>query len=168
MKQVALTLIAALMLFGASEAAAQDPNPHTVQANATLTIVEVLYINGTGLDVTFPVPTLDDYDVGTVDGNGTTVIETRGNVGHGVTIEADQAMMSGGSGAKPASHLQWRASATEGSFVALEMTAADVVTGLPRGNHPSAAEIWYRMALDYSTDLPDTYTLAFTFTVVSN
>jgi hypothetical protein len=164
MKQVALTLIAALMLFGASEGAAQV----TVQGNATIEIAQVLYIGATGLDVTFPVPTLEDYDVGTVDGNGTTVIETRGNVEHGVTIEADQAMMSGGNGAKPASHLQWRASATEGSFVDLETTAANVVMGLPRGKHTGAAEIWYRMALDYETDLPDTYTLAFTYTVVSN
>jgi hypothetical protein len=163
MKQVALTLIAALMLFGASEAAAQV----TVQGNATIEIAQVLYIGATGLDVTFPVPTLDDYDVGTVDGNGTTVIETRGNVEHGVTIEADQAMMSGGDGAKPASHLQWRVGAT-GSFVDLETTAAAVVTGLLRGKHTSAAEIWYRMALDYETDLPDTYTLAFTYTVVPN
>jgi hypothetical protein len=131
MKKVALTLIAALMSFGASEAAAQV----TVQGNATIEIAQVLFIGGTDLGVTFPVPTLDDYEVGTVDAYGTTVIETRGNVAHGVTIEANGPMMSGGNGAKPASHLRWSASGTEGSFLGLATTAADVVTGLLRGKH---------------------------------
>jgi hypothetical protein len=162
MKKVALTLIAALMLFGASEAAAQ-----TVQANATLEIAQVLYIGGTGLDVTFPVPTATDFEAGSVAGDATTVIETRGNVIHDVNIRADAALMTGGSNEKAASDLQWSATGAVGSFTGLETIAANVVTGLSRGVHANAAEIWYRMALDLEADVPGTYTLAFTYTVVA-
>jgi hypothetical protein len=162
MKKVALTLVAALMLFGASEASAQ-----TVQANATLEIAQVLYIGGTGLDVTFPVPTATDFHAGSIAGNATTVIETRGNVFHDVNVRADAALMTGGSNVKAASDLQWSATGAEGSFLGLETTAANVVAGLPRGVHASAAEIWYRMALDIGADVVGTYTLAFTYTVVA-
>jgi hypothetical protein len=167
MKKVALALIAALMLFGANEAAAQDPNPQTVQANATLEIAQVLYIGGTGLDVTFPVPTAAHFAAGSVDSDATTVIETRGNVIHEVNVRADAASLTGDGVTKPASDLQWSASGAEGSFLGLMMSPADVVTGLARGVHENAAEIWYRMALDYETDAPGIYTLTFTYTVVA-
>jgi hypothetical protein len=112
------------------------------------------------------VPDAEDYETASVSGEETTVIETRGNVVHAVTIEADASEMSGGSGTKPAHHLEWSADAA-GPFLGLATAPATVVADLARGRHAAAAEVWYRMLLDYETDEPGTYTLAFTYTVVA-
>jgi hypothetical protein len=163
MKKIALTLSAALLLFGANEAVAQ-----TVQGTATITIPTLLSIDVTNVSVTFPSPDLDDYTTGYVDmSSGTSVVSTRGNVQHDVTIAADAAAMTGPT-AKPASDLQWGTGGSGGGFAGLSTSAADVATGLARGTNDAVAEVTYRMLLDEAADEPGTYSLAFTYTVVAN
>jgi hypothetical protein len=165
MKKIALTLMAALVLFGANEAAAQV---QTVQGNASIVIPTLLHIDVSNVTVAFPTPDLAAWDAGQVDmSSGTSVVSTRANITHRVTIEADDATMTGPT-AKPASDLQWGTAGTGGSFAGLTTTAADVVSGLARGTHATAAEVWYRMLIDEATDEPGTYSLAFTYTIVAN
>jgi hypothetical protein len=164
MKRIALALVAALVLVGAEEARAQT----SVQGSASITIPTLLSIDVSNTTVTFDQPDLTDYATGSIGmSSGASVIETRGNVTHRVTIEADAATMTGPT-AKPASALQWGTGGTGGAFTGLSTTAADVVAGLTRGTHTSAAEVSYRMVLDEAADEPGTYSLAFTYTVVSN
>lgn len=164
MKKIALTLVAALMLFGASEARAQT----SVPATASITIPTLLSIEVSETTVTFPTPDLDDYTAGSIDmSSGASVVGTRGNITHRVTISADAATMTGPS-AKPASDLEWGTGGSGGSFAGLSTTAADVVADLVRGTHASAAEVSYRMVLDEAADEPGTYSLAFTYTVLAN
>lgn len=167
MKKVALTLLAALVLFGANEAVAQV---ETVQGNASIVIPTLLHIEVSNVTVAFPTPDLAAWNAGQVDmSSGASVVSTRANVGHDVTIAADAATMDGPAGTtKPASDLQWGTAGAGGSFTGLTTTAADVVSALARGTHGTAAEVWYRMLIDEATDEPGTYNLAFTYTIVAN
>lgn len=164
MKRIALSLVAALVLVGASEARAQT----SVPATASITIPTLLSIDVSNTTVTFDAPDLTDYAAGSIGmSSAASVIDTRGNVAHRVTVEADAATMTGPT-AKPASDLEWGTGGAGGAFTGLSTTAADVVVGLARGTNMSAAEVWYRMVLDEAADEPGTYSLAFTYTVVSN
>jgi hypothetical protein len=165
MKKIALTLVAALVLFGASEAVAQ-----TVAGTATIEIPTLLNIGVSNVTVAFPTPVLADWDAGQVGmSSGTSVVSTRANITHRVTIHANAANMSGPVGTtKPASDLQWGTAGTGGSFFELATGAANVVSSLNPGTHASAAEVWYRMAIDETSDVPGTYSLAFTYTIVAN
>jgi hypothetical protein len=165
MQKGALTLMAALAMFGANEATAQV---ETVQGNASILIPTLLHIEVTNVTVAFPSPDLAAWTAGQVDmSSGASVVSTRANVGHDVTIEADAGTMTGPT-AKPASDLQWGTAGTGGSFLGLTTSAADVVSGLARGTHATAAEVWYRMLIDEASDEPGTYSLAFTYTIVAN
>jgi hypothetical protein len=98
MKRIALALVAALVLVGAEEARAQT----SVQGSASITIPTLLSIDVSNTTVTFDQPDLTDYATGSIGmSSGASVIETRGNVTHRVTIEADAATMTGPT-AKPA------------------------------------------------------------------
>jgi hypothetical protein len=164
-KKIALTLIAALSLFGASEAVAQV---QTVQGNASILIPTLLHIEVSNVTVAFPTPDLAAWTAGEVDmSSGTSVVSTRANVAHDVTIHADAATMTGPT-AKAASDLQWGTAGTAGSFTGLATTATNVVSGLARGTHATAAQVWYRMLIDEASDAPGTYSLAFTYTIVAN
>lgn len=165
MRQATVTLFVALAVMGATEARAQEA---TAPASASITIPTVISIEVTNAAVAFPSPTIEDFEEGEIAmSSPASVIRTRSNLAHGVTIEADDPEMSG-PGEKPASHLLWGTDGAAGSFTPLSMSAADVVTGLARGVHNSAAEVWYRMVLDAATDAPGTYSLAFTYTAIAD
>lgn len=142
----------------------------TASANASITIPTLLSIDVDALAVTFDQPDFADYDAGFVQSVVTSVIDTRGNVVHDVTIEADAATMSYSAGPgpdplKPASDLQWDAGS---GWSGLTTTAVDVVAGLARGVNAGAASVTYRILLDEAADIPGTYSLDFTYTVVAN
>lgn len=161
MKKAMVTLVMALAVVSATDARAQED---TAPASATITIPTVISIAVANATVAFPSPTIEDFEAGEIATEVSSVIETRSNVVHRVTIEADEANMSG-PGVKPASHLLWGLD-ENGSFSPLSVAAADVATGLARGVHANAAEVWYRMVLDAATDEPGTYSLAFTYTAI--
>lgn len=171
MRKHGLALFAALALFGATGVAAQEPAP--VNAEASITIPTLLEITLDETTVTFGQPTLADYTTGHVPGDVTSVVSTRGNVAHDVTIVADDPTMGftpsagGADPLKPASDLVWSADAG-GNWTGLSTTSADVATALARGTNAAAASVTYRMLLNEATDEPGTYTLGFTYTVVAN
>jgi hypothetical protein len=167
MKKVALTLVAALLLFGASDAVAQV---ETVQGNATVVIPTLLHLGVTNVAVAFPTIDLAAFDAGQVDmSSGTSVISTRANVGHRVTIHSHATAMTGPTGTnKSAGDLQWGTGGTGGSFIGLSTGAENVVSGLAPGTHAEAAEVWYRMLIHEAADVPGTYNLAFTYTIIAN
>jgi hypothetical protein len=164
MKKVALTLIAALVLFGANEARAQG---ETVQANASITIPTLLTISGSGTTVEFPQPSFADFAAGSIAATGTTVINTRGNVLHRVTVQANTEFMTAGPYDKRSADLEWSLDGIAG-FEGLTPSPVNVVTHLSPRALSQAAEVWYRMLLDETVDLPGTYNLAFTYTVLPN
>lgn len=166
MKKMMLAL-ALLGPFGVTSLTAQV---ESVAANASITIPTLLHIDVSGTAVTFGTASLTDWNNEWIAATGTgSEITTRANVLHDVTIEADAATMSTtDGGTKAASDLQWSTDAA--AFTDLSETAADVLTGLARGNNGGAARgtVTYRMRLDEATDEPGTYTLAFTYTVMAN
>lgn len=150
--------------------AAATPRPALAQtsasASASIDIPEVLYIEVTNTNVTFPQPTAADFNTGHVSADVTSDLTYRGNVAHDVTVTAGDQYFSGGSGTKPASDLQW---STDGStWEGLTTSGTNVVTNASRGQHDSGQTVNYRMLLDYSTDSPATYTLNVTYSVVAN
>lgn len=165
MRKTTLALVAVLALFGAREATAQTD---TEAATASITIPTLISIDITNATVGFDQPDYTDYDTGWIGMNsGASVISTRSNIIHKVTVQADAATMTGPS-AKPASDLEWGTGGAAGSFTGLTTTAADVVTSIAQGNNPTAASVWYRMVLDEANDQPGTYSLAFTYTALAN
>lgn len=169
MKRHTIAIFSALALFGTAGASAQAP----VNADASIVIPTLLQITVDETTVTFDQPTLADYTTGHVFGDVTSVVVTRGNVAHDVTVAADAATMGfvasagGADPLKPASDMQWSADGG-GGWSSLSTTAADVAAGLARGNNNPAASVTYRMLLNEATDEPGTYTLGFTYTVVAN
>lgn len=169
MRKHGLAVFAALVLFGTTGASAQS----AVNASASITIPTLLQITVDEVAVTFDAPTLNDYLTGSLTSAVTSVIGTRGNVTHDVTIIADDPTMGfvpsagGADPLKPASDLEWSIDGG-GAWTGLSTTAANVVAGLGRGNNAAAASVNYRMLLDEASDEPGTYTLGFTYTVVAN
>ena len=163
MRRTAIALVAVVALIGAREAAAQDTAPMT----ASIVIPQVISIDVSSPTVAFPAPTAEDYEApGYVASGAATTISTRANVLHRVTISTADAFMAGGDGDKPSSHLQWSTSLA-GAYAGVTTAGADVVTGLARGVHATAAEVFYRMVLDVTTDAPATYDLDFVFTAIA-
>ncbi|HSH46209.1 MAG TPA: hypothetical protein VK966_10150 [Longimicrobiales bacterium] len=165
MRKVVITLAMLLALGGAQELAAQVEN-----ATASIEIPELLSIGVTNTSVTFDQPAVADWDLGFIGASsGASTVSTRGNVTHRVTIEADAATMTyTGSHTDPgkvAGDLQWDAGS---GFAGLTTGGADVVTGLTPGSHAAAAAVTYQMLLDEAQDVPGTYSLGFTYTVVAN
>ncbi|MFW5946971.1 MAG: hypothetical protein ACOCUW_00650 [Gemmatimonadota bacterium] len=155
-----------LMAVSAGALSAQDPAVESRTATATITIPTLLHIDVTNTAVAFPQPSFDDFDVGHVDASSpASVIDTRGNVVHDVTIAADAATFTG-PWEKPADDLGW--SLDGSSFTNLTTTEADVATGVAQGSNSNVATVSYRMALDQANDVPGDYSLDFTFTVVPN
>ncbi|NIP81165.1 MAG: hypothetical protein GWM90_18885 [Gemmatimonadetes bacterium] len=161
-----IVLAAALMALSAAGLDAQNPAVSSRTGTATIVIPTLLHIDVTNLTVSFPSPTFDDFTAGSIAASsGGSVIDTRGNVIHDVTIEAATANMSGPA-AKPASDLQW---STDGSaWTGLSLTAADVATAVARGSNANVATVLYQMLLNETNDVPGTYSLDFIYTVVPN
>lgn len=161
MRKLTMLLAGALALFGATSLSAQN-------ATATVTIPTVLAINLTGNSFDFN-PTQTEFDAGVMGATGTSTLSTRGNVPHDIDITAGTNTF-GYSGtytdpAKAASDLEW---STGSGWTGLSTTAAPVVQGLSRGVNANAATVSYQLLLSYDNDVPGTYTLNFTYTVVAN
>lgn len=167
MRKLAMTLVAVAGLFSAATVDAQ-----TAAASASITIPELLSINVTNTTIAFAQPAFTDYDAGEIGTATTSSISTRGNVAHDVTVASNAAAFTYGGGAgpdplKPAADLQWSTDAGT-SWNGLTTLAVDVLTNLGRGQNANAATVAYKMALDETVDIPGTYSLAFTYTVVAN
>lgn len=166
-----LLLTAAVAMFGATartanaQATGIGTTSASVPATAQLTIGSILFISIDVNNITFPTPTATEFDLGVVDANETSTLTYFGNVAHDVEIEANTGAFSTTSTySKPASHLEY--SVDGAAFVPISTTAADVVTGNPAG--AGSATVDYQILLDESLDVPGTYDLGFTYTVVPN
>lgn len=168
MRKLTMALAVVAAMYGVQGASAQNTE---VNAGASITIPQLLSIDVSNTAVTFAQPALADWNAGYIgNSSAASVVDTRGNVTHRVTISADAATM-GYAGdeddpLKPAGDLQW--SNSGGSFAGLTTGGANVVSGLSRGSNTAAAEVSYRMLLSDAADVPGTYSLAFTFTVVAD
>lgn len=161
MRKVAFVLVAALAMVGAEEVAGQE-------LTASITIGELLSIDVSNTTVGFDTPDFDDFDTGWIVSGDQSVIDTRGNVEHRVTITADgptMAFLGDDDPSKPAEDLEWDAGS---GFVGISETSADVVADLARGANSGAATVSYRMLLDETEDVPGDYSLGFTYTVTAN
>lgn len=165
-----LALTATFLAISAVPAMAQSANQEE-NGSASITINEVLYLEVTNTSVSFQTPTETDFNTGSIaaDGSGS-VVSHRANVPHSVKLTSDTDVFGDSDPTdgidKPATHLQWSKD-NGASWVGLSTTGEDVVTTAPRGAHNNAETLQYQMILDYATDAPDTYTLDFTYTIVS-
>lgn len=164
------SLAVALLLVVAGVATAEA---QSTTATAEINIPTVLFMDVSGTTVNFTDPTASDFENGVIPADNSTTIDTKGNVAHDVTVQAEADNFTGGSGNKPATDLVWSTSGAvsapgDGSSVPQSSgSPVDVATGLSQGN-PSAITVDYGVLLDYGTDEPATYTLDFTYTVVAN
>lgn len=166
MKKTILSLVA-LVALSAGALSAQNPAVDSRTATATITIPTLLHIDVTNLAVDFPSPSFDDFDATYVDASSSaSVIDTRGNVLHDVTIAADAATFTGPY-AKNADDLEWSIDGGS-SWSPLLTTENDVATGVSRGLNTNVATVSYRLMLDAANDIPGDYSLNFTYTVVPN
>lgn len=165
MKKLMIAALA-MLAFGAMDVSAQSET-----GNATVTVPEVLAITVDQTTIAFPNATAGDFTTGYVDAGTQSVIDTRGNVVHDLTINANNGTFgftpSGGAADpnKPASDLQW---STGSGYTGLTTSQADVATALTRGVNTGAATVSYRILLDLTADVPGDYSLGFTYTVVAN
>jgi hypothetical protein len=167
-----LLLTAAVAMFGATartanaQATGIGTTSATVPATAQLTIGSILFISIDINDITFPTPTATEFDLGVVDANETSTLTYFGNVAHDVEIAANATAFtpSGSTYSKPASDLEY--SVNGAAFVPISTTEADIVTGNPAG--AGTATVDYQILLDEALDVPGTYDLGFTYTVVPN
>lgn len=168
MKTRALGLLAALALVALSVTTVQAQSA-TADATASINIPTVLGIDVSDTDIAFDDPTAADFQAGFIAANDQSVIDTQGNVTHDLTIQADAANFSGGSGNKPSTDLHWSASgaiSAPGDGNGLTTSQAAVASGLGPGANPGAATVDYGILLDLASDEPANYTLNFTYTVV--
>lgn len=167
-----LLLTAAVAMFGATartanaQATGIGTTSATVPATAQLTIGSILFISIDFNNVTFPTPTATEFGVGVVGANETSTLTYFGNVAHDVEIRANAAAFTptGSTYSKPASDLEYSVDGT--AFVPISTTAADVSTANPAGAGSSTVD--YQILLDEALDVPGTYDLGFTYTVVPN
>lgn len=170
MKQRITSLAVALLLVVAGVATAEA---QSTTATAEINIPTVLFMDVSGTTVSFDDPAAADFENGVIPANNSTTIDTKGNVAHDVTVQAEADNFSGGSGNKPAGDLIFStgggiSAPGDGTSVPESSgSPVDVATALSRGN-PGAVTVDYGILLDYTTDEPDTYTLDFTYTVVAN
>lgn len=168
MKKLTMVVLAMLAV-GAADVAAQASSE---QATASVTVPQVLSIAVTNKSIAFPNATSTDFDNGYVNTTTSSSIDTKGNVVHDVTVQADAATFTytgtQTDPSKPASDLEWSNDGGS-SWTALDdVSAVDVATGLARGENVGAASISYRIALALATDVPGDYSLGFTYTIVAN
>ena len=169
-----LLLAAAVAMFGATArtANAQDTGIGTtsasVGASARLTIGSILFISIDVNNISFPTPTATEFDLGVVDANETSTLTYFGNVPHAVEIAANaSAFTPDGTTTtynKPASDFEY--SVDGAAFVPISTTAAEIVPASSAG--AGSADVAYQVRLDEGLDLPGTYDLGFTYTVVAN
>jgi hypothetical protein len=168
----ATVLFAAVLLFAAGMPAVGQVQTGTV----TISVGAVLSLDVTARTVTFPTVTQAHYEQGWATASANSLVTTRGNITHSVSMQATSAIMGAtGSGAradKPGSDLQVRlrpAGGAWGSPIGLTTGAVSVVSGRAAGNHSAdRPEIEYRVLLNWTADRPGTYTLGFTYTIVAN
>jgi hypothetical protein len=168
-----LLLTAAVALFGATartanaQATGIGTTSATVPASAQLTIGSILFINIDINSITFPTPDANDFTAGLIDANETSTLTYFGNVPHDVEIKANAGAFTptgGSTYSKPASDFEY--SVDGGAFTPISTTAADVVNGNPAGGGTTTMD--YQVLLNDALDVPGTYTLGFTYTVVPN
>lgn len=165
MKKLTIAVLA-MLAFGATDLTAQATAGQS--ATATVTIPSVLAINVTNTSIAFN-PTAANFAAGFVAGENASGIQTRGNVSHDLTIQADAASFTYSGSESPAptkaaSDLLW---SLDGSNFTPISTSEQNLGSFGRGVN-SAATVYYRVALDYLADAPGAYTLGFTYTITAN
>jgi hypothetical protein len=167
-----LLLTAAVAMFGATartanaQATGIGTTTASVPATAQLTIGSILFINIDINDITFPTPTATEFGLGLVGANETSTLTYFGNVAHDVEIKANATAFTptGSTFSKPATDLEY--SVDGAAFVPISTTEADIVTGNPAGG--GSTTVGYQILLDEALDVPGTYDLGFTYTIVPN
>lgn len=168
MRKLTTAVLSLVLVAGASSLSAQNAN-----ANASVTVPTVLAITVDNLNIAFGSASGADFTAGYINAATTSTVDTRGNVVHDVTIQADAANFTYTGSETPAptkaaSDLEWTNDGGT-SYTAIDnVSAADVATALARGVHAGAVTVGYRIALDLAADAPGDYALNFTYTVVAN
>lgn len=151
---------------------AASPAPCTVTSTHSLTMPSLLALTMSGFtsgsSQTLAAPTaMSDFGAGTTATIPTTgpTFTVKANRAYKVQISAAAATFSGTSYAKPAGDITW-STAAAGSFVALTTTATDVSTGGATAGSSSVG-IFYKTNFNLLQDVPGTYTLDVTFTLVA-
>lgn len=168
MKKLMIAVLA-MGAFGAMDVSAQGTSAN---GNASVSVPEVLSLTVTNTAIAFGSATATDIDNGFINTSTTSTIDTRANVLHDVTIQADAEFFTY-SGTqtdpnKPASDLRWTNDGGASWTPLDDGSAADVATSLARGENAGAATIGYQLALSLAGDVPGDYSLGFTYTVVAN
>ena len=149
---------------------AASPAPCTVTSTHTLTMPSLLTLNmagftGPGTAMTLNAPTsMADYTSSTIQMPTTgPTWQVQANRNYKVQISANAASFTGPY-AKAASDLAWSTSAG-GTFVGLSTTPADVSTGTPTVS--ASGGIFYKTTYNFAADIPGSYSLDVTFTLVA-
>ncbi len=149
---------------------AASPAPCTVTSTHTLTMPSLLTLTmagftGPGTAMTLNAPTsMADYTSSTIQMPTTgPTWQVQANRNYKVQISANAAQFTGPH-AKAASDLAWSTSAG-GTFAGLSTTPADVATGTPTVS--ASGGIFYKTTYNFAADIPGSYSLDLTFTLVA-
>jgi len=175
-----LAVVAGLVVVSARVSAAQScsitstavtPPPCSVTSTHSLTVPSLLSLTMSGFtsgtSQTLNAPTaMSDFSSGNTIQIATTgpTFVVKANRAYKVQINAAAAAFSGTSYAKPAGDVSWSTSAG-GTFNALSTTAADVSTGAATA--AANGGIFYKTTYNFTQDVPGTYTLDVTYTLVA-
>lgn len=165
MKKFLPVLTAGALLVVAGSAAAQT----TVNGTASITVPAVLSLAVTGTP-TFGSPNVSNFDAGEIAANAAGTITHKANVTHQVLVKAATDFFqksAGGNSDKPVADLEF--SVNGGNWVSLAANAATAGNAILSANRGSTSEpIQFRMKLRYTTDAPDTYNVAYVYTIIAN
>jgi len=119
-----------------------------------------------GTNMTLAAPTaMSDYSTPTIQMPTTgPSYQVAANRNYKVQISANAASFAGPY-AKPAGDLAWSTSAV-GTFTPLTTTPADISTGTPT-TLSAAVGVFYKTTYNFATDVPGSYSLGVTFTLVA-
>lgn len=150
---------------------AASPAPCSVTSTHSLTIPSLLTLNmsgftGPGTAMTLNAPTtMADYTSSTIQMATTGPTYTvSANRNYKVQISAAAGSFTGPY-AKPASDLAW-SNALAGTYAALSTTPTDMTTGGPT-TASAPVGVFYKTTYNIATDVPGSYTLDVTFTLVA-
>jgi hypothetical protein len=138
---------------------------HSLTMPSLLTLTMSGFTSGTNETLNAPA-TMADYTSSTIQMATTgPTFQVQANRNYQVQISAAAAAFTGTTYAKPASDLAWSTS-SGGTFTALTTTPTNVSTGTPTSLSASVG-IFYKTTYKSTSDIPGTYSLGVTFTLVA-
>lgn len=164
MSKLLPVLSAAALVMFAGSAEAQT----TVNGSASITIPTVLSLAVTGTP-TFSSPGISHFDAGEIAGNAAGTITHKANVTHQVLVKAATDFFqksAGGNSEKVVGDLEF--SVNGGSYVPLAGSSAQTGSAILTSTRGSKSDpVNFKMKLRYTTDAPDTYNVAYVYTIIA-